>query len=54
MVEAVNHLTLHPTYRYYICIVFQKLNMLWMGICVNPYANICVGGGRFFENCGYG
>ena len=44
MVEAVNHLTLHPTSILYIYIVFQKLYMLWMGIWVHPYA-----GGRFLE-----
>ena len=47
MVEAVNHLTLHPTSILYIYIVFPKPSMLWMGIWVNPYANICVGGGQF-------
>jgi hypothetical protein len=49
MVEAVNYLTLHPTSILYIYIVFQKLYMLWMGIWVHPYTNICAGGGRFLE-----
>ncbi len=49
MVEAVNHLTLHPTSILYIYNVFQNLYMLWMGIWVHPYTNICAGGGRFLE-----
>ena len=48
MVEAVKHLTLHPTSILYIYILFQKLSMLWMGIWVYPHANICAGGGNFF------
>ena len=50
MIEAANHLTLHPTSILYIYIVFQELYTLWMGIWVHPYANICAGGGRFLEN----
>jgi hypothetical protein len=51
MVEAVNHLTLHPTSIYIeILNVFQRTQVLWMGIWVHPYANICAGGGRFLEN----
>ena len=49
MVEAVNHLTLHPTSILYIPIVFQILYVLWMGIWVHPYTNICAGGGRSLE-----
>ena len=51
MVEAVNHLTLHPTSILFIYIykVFQHLYMLWMEIWAHPIADIHAGGGGFLE-----
>ncbi len=38
MVKAPNLLGVHPTPMSYVYKVFQHLDMLWMGIWVNPYS----------------
>jgi hypothetical protein len=42
MVEAANPHWLHPTTMAYICIVFEHLEMLWMGMLVHPYSYIFI------------
>jgi hypothetical protein len=37
MLEAPNLLGMHPTSMSYVYIVFQHLDMLWMGIWVRQY-----------------
>jgi hypothetical protein len=36
MVEAANQQRLHPTTELYVYKVFERLEMLWMGIWVHP------------------
>jgi hypothetical protein len=51
MVEAVSHSCLYPASILDVYKVFKHLHMLWMGICVHPYAVIPVlVGAKFSKN----
>ena len=53
MVEAPNPLGVHPTSMSYVYKVFQRLDMLWMGIWVYSYTVMPVQVGRgVLENWG--